>query len=563
MNGEFSEDDNSFIFLSAFSLSAIIHSQFLAATTDFAFSCVLWTTNPCNRLLDAGTQTAPIGRRACHPQVNRGCLVVVVDFSPKWVSGLFLVCLVCLLSRWAIGQSLVPRPATESQEKKTAAVPTVESHSANADPVTMPMSVEIGIPLKIALDSDVRIRRVGQTIHGRTVEPIYDFDKLLVPLGTQVNGRISAIDSAPAKTRVFAATDGNFSPVREVHVQFDELVMSNGRQLKLHTATSPAPDGVLQFVSANEKTAKKSKVERAASKQVIATQQQVRQQWQDLQKQIHAPGKMHKLERIALAQLPLHPQYIDAGTTFNAELLQPLDFGTETLNRESLIDIGSPPPDGSVVRARLITPLTSATAKSGDLVEAMITQPLSVSDHLILPEGSLIKGLVLQAHPARRFGHNGQLRILFHQVLPPDGVAQKVETNLEGVAVAKGEHLKLDAEGGAEVTTPRTRYLTTSIAVALAATQAAPDRDAGQGNPSVGEAGGSAANGASGFHLVGMVVSLAAGSRVVSAGFGSYGAAMSIYHHFLARGREVVYPKNMAMVIGLGTRASKAGNSGQ
>jgi hypothetical protein len=64
---------------------------------------------------------------------------------------------------------------------------------------------------------------------------------------------------------------------------------------------------------------------------------------------------------------------------------------------------------------------------------------------------------------------------------PQNGLEQKVETNLEGVAVAKDEHLKLDAEGGAQVTTPRTRYLTTGIAVMLAATQAAPDRDAGQG----------------------------------------------------------------------------------
>ena len=30
---------------------------------------------------------------------------------------------------------------------------------------------------------------------------------------------------------------------------------------------------------------------------------------------------------------------------------------------------------------------------------------------------------------------------------------------------------------------------------------------------------------------------------------------MSIYYHFLARGRDVVYPKDMAMAIGLGTRA--------
>lgn len=32
---------------------------------------------------------------------------------------------------------------------------------------------------------------------------------------------------------------------------------------------------------------------------------------------------------------------------------------------------------------------------------------------------------------------------------------------------------------------------------------------------------------------------------------------MAIYTHFLARGRDVVYPKDMAMVVGLGTRNTK------
>jgi len=406
------------------------------------------------------------------------------------------------------------------------------------------------------LDSEVRVREVGQAIHGKTTEPVYAFDRLLIPAGTVVNGKVSAIDGVPAKTLVMDATDGNFSPARHVHVQFDELVMADGRHVALQTVASPAPDGILRFVSANE-TEKKNKVEDAAGKKVSATRQAIHQQWSELQKQIHEPGKVHKLKRIALAQLPVHPQYIDAGTSFNADLLQPLDFGTEAVRPESMADIGSPPPMGSVVHARLVAALSSATAKKGDPVEALITAPLVMSDHLILPEGSVIKGSVIEVQPARRLGHNGQLRILFHQVAPPNGLEQKVETNLEGVAVAKDEHLKLDAEGGAQVTTPRTRYLTTGIAVMLAATQATPDRDAGQGNPSVGEAGSSAANGASGFRFVGMLVGLAAQSRVVSAGFGSYGAAMSIYYHFLARGRDVVYPKDMAMVIGLGTRGTK------
>jgi hypothetical protein len=445
------------------------------------------------------------------------------------------------------------------QESEDASASQSAAENTQAAPVTRPMSVEAGTPIKVALDSEVRIRSVGQAIHGKTIEPVYAFDKLLIPVGTVVNGRVSAIDAVPKMVRAMQAANGNFSPVHKVHVQFDELVMANGRTVALHTVASPAPDGVLQFVSANE-AEKKNKVQEAESNKVSATRRAIHQKWSDLQKNIHEPGKMHKAERIVLAQLPMHPQYIDAGTSFNANLLQPLDFGTEVMKPEALTDIGTPPPTGSVVHARLETGLSSATAKKGDPIEAVITEPLVVSDHLILPEGSVIKGSVIEVAPARRLGRNGQLRILFHEVAPPNGIEQKVETNLEGVAVAKGEHLKLDNEGGAEVTTPRTRYLTTGIQVMLAATQASPDRDAGQGGQSVGEAGGGAASGASGFKLVGMVVGIAAHSRVVSAGFGSYGAAMSIYYHFLARGRDVVYPKDMAMVIGLGTRDDKPRN---
>ena len=454
---------------------------------------------------------------------------------------------------WLWGQALRARPAEPTPEPSN-------SVRLPAPTSSIPLTVPPGTPLKIALDSEVRVREVGQAIHGKTTEPVYAFDRLLIPAGTVVNGKVSAIDGVPAKTRVMDATDGNFSPARHVHVQFDELVMADGRHVALQTVASPAPDGVLRFVSANE-TEQKNKVEDAAGKKVSATRQAIHQQWSELQKQIHEPGKMHKLKRIALAQLPVHPQYIDAGTSFNADLLQPLDFGTEAVMPEALTHIGTTPPNGSVVHARLETGLSSATAKKGDPVEALITEPLVASDHLILPEGSVIKGSVAEVHAARQLGRNGQLRILFREVAPPNGLEQKVETNLEGVAVAKDEHLKLDAEGGAEVTTPRTRYLITGIQVMLAASQASPDRDAGQGGQSIGEGGGGAASGASGFKLVGMIVGIAAHSRVVSAGFGSYGAAMSIYYHFLARGRDVVYPKDMAMVIGLGTRGTQSNNA--
>jgi len=458
--------------------------------------------------------------------------------------------LLTLGSGACLGQTLKVRPPEGQVKEETPAIQVIP------EPVTVAMSVPAGTPIKVALDSEVRIKNVGQTIHGKTTEPVYAFDKLLIPVGTPVIGKVSAIDAVAKKVRTMDAMDGNFSPLRAVHVQFDELVMSDGRHVPIQTVASPAPNGVLRFVPANAKAEKKNKVEDAASKKVSATRQQIRQQWSDLQKQIHEPGKMHRLKRLAIAQLPVHPQYIDEGTSFNADLVQPLDFGTESVKAEDLTSVGTPPPTGSVVHARLITPLSSATSKKGEVVEAVITEPLVASEHLVLPEGSVIRGSVMQAQPARRLARNGQLRILFHEVAPPNRIAEKVQTSLEGVAVAKGEHLKLDSEGGAQVTTPKTRYLTTGIQVMLAAASANPegDHDMHGGGGGGGDIGGSAANGASGFRFVGMVIGMAARSRVVATGFGAYGAASSIYYHFLARGRDVVYPKDMAMVVGLGTR---------
>jgi hypothetical protein len=465
------------------------------------------------------------------------------------------VLLVANVACW--GQTLKLRPPAGSNADEPAVPPVPE-------PIKMELSVPQGTPIKVALDSEVRIHKVGQPIHGKTVEPVYAFNKLLIPVGTTVTGKISGIEAVGKKRRTLDAMDGDFSPVRAVHVQFDELVMADGRRLPIETATSPAPNGVLRFVPANAKGEKKNKVEDAASKKVSEARQQVRQQWSDLKKQIHEPGKMHKLKRLAIAQLPVHPQYLDAGTSFNANLQQPLSFGSESIQPEELTGIGTPPPTGSIVHARLVTALSSATSKKGEPVEAMITEPLIASDHLILPEGSLIRGLVMQAQPARKLARNGQLRILFHEVVPPNGIEQKVVTSLEGVAVAKGENLKLDAEGGAQVTTPRTRYLTTGIQVMLAARSAAPDGDRDlHGGGGDGNIGGGAANGASGFRFVGMAVGMLARSRIVSTGFGAYGAANGIYYRFLARGREVVYPKDMAMVIGLGTREEKHEESKQ
>jgi hypothetical protein len=469
---------------------------------------------------------------------------------PDVVRLLFLM-LVC--SAWLCGQTLKPRPA-EAAPQPPSPIP------LSAPIGSIPLAVPPGTPLKVALNQEVRIRKVGQPVHGTVVEPVYCFDQLVVPAGSEIVGRISGIDGVSKMKRTTAAINADFSPPRHVHIEFDELVLASGRHLPLETVVSPASPGVLQFVPANAKqnTSVTGKAKSAASRNASELWQEAKRQWGAAKAQLHAAGKMHRLKRFVVARLPYHPQYMDRGTSFNADLEKPLDFGTEQVQPGALSVIGSPPPSGSVVHAWLVTPLNSATTKKGELVEAVISRPLVVSDHLVLPEGSHMRGQVLQVRPARWLSRNGQLRIMFHQVVPPSGVEQTVEASLEGVEVAKGEHLSLDAEGGAQVTTPRTRYLTTAIAVALATSSMSDsDRDRGLHSGSEGDAGGGAANGASGFGLIGTIVGAVSHSRAVASGFGAYGAAVSVYSHFLARGRDVVYPKDMSMLVGLGTRDAK------
>jgi hypothetical protein len=454
---------------------------------------------------------------------------------------------------WAWGQTLTRRPEQPAPASSSA----IPSQPA---PSLIPLTVPTGTPLKVALDQEVRVQKVGQPVHGKIVDPVYAFDKLVVPAGTEVVGKISAIDRVPKKGRIVAAMNGEFSPSRQVHVDFSELVLADGWHVPLQTDVSPGSGGVLQFVPASVKEkqeGKKDQTRNAVSRKIGEAKKEVMRQWDAAKKHLHEPGKMHRVERFAVAQLPYHPQFMDPGTSFNADLRRPLDFGAEPLTPAVLENIGTPLPSGSMVHAVLVTPLGSAESKKRDPVEAVITQPLVVSDHLFLPEGSRLKGSVLQVRPARRFSRNGQLRIVFHQVVPPGGIEEKLEASLEGVHVAKGEHLQLDSEGGAQVTAPKTRYLTTAISVMLASSSIGDghgrDNDGGMRGEG-GDVGSGAANGASGFRFLGTIVGAFAHSRVVASGFGFYGAAMSVYSHFLARGRDVVYPKDMSMMIGMGTK---------
>ena len=417
-----------------------------------------------------------------------------------------------------------------------------------AAPQMIELRVPKGTPLQVVLADEVRLKQVGQPIRARIVEPVFAFDHIVVPVGSEVDGKITEIGKISGKDRTMSALNADFTPVRRVQVEFTELVLADGRHIPMQTSVGPGSGQVLRFVTSPEDKKKKGLKDEAAQKTEQA-KEQAKQRWDQALQQVKAPGKLRRAERYVQAQLPVHPQYIPAGTMYFAELQAPLDFGTEPMTAQMAETIGTSLPAGAMVHARLMTPLSSATSRQGEGVEAVVSQPLFEGKQLLLPQGSLLKGAVLQVQPARMMKKNGQLRITFRQLVPPEGIQQKVEATLAGVQAGKAGNVKLDAEGGAEATNPKSRYLSTALSLALAAASTRVDHDGDGSTP-----GARAAGGVNGFKLVGLAMGVLVHSRPFGYTMGAYGAGRSLYAHFIARGTDVVFPRDTAMEIALATR---------
>jgi type IV secretory pathway VirB10-like protein len=468
----------------------------------------------------------------------------------------------CALGSLALAGALAA--IVQAQEDKSAAEAPVDfgvfqaKAPAVASTHTFTQSIQIKVakdtPLQIALDKEVRLRKAGQALHGRIVEPVYAFDKLVIPVGTEVNGRVTQIDPVPAKKRTAAALDANFTPNHKFQVTFDELILPDGNHITFQANITPGSGQVLDFVSGAEEHTKNGAKDLAAQKAKEA-KQAAKQEWNTAMQQVKEPGKIRRFERYAIAQLPVHPQYVDAGTVYFAELQEPLDFGSEPITAELASSLGAAPPPGSFVHARLLTPLGSSSSHNGDEVIAIITQPLFDGKRLLYPQGTRLKGSVLQVKPAASLSRSGQLRVAFHDMVLEDGVDEKVQASLESLQADRGQNVTLDAEGGAQAVPPKTRFLTTTIAVGLGAASFLGD--------TFGDTGPRASGGAGGYKLIGIAIGLAVHSQSLGMAMGSFGAVRSIYVNFVARGPELTFPKNTPMQIGIAPPRSGPGEKAQ
>jgi len=443
-----------------------------------------------------------------------------MSLFPRCHSCLLLVPAALVFGAFGCAQSLEHR--SEIPAPKTGA------HDGMA--VSQPVLAK-GTSLQVEINRHYPVK-VGEPIEAHLMHPIYAGGKLVVPQNTALAGHVIALQ-ADKKTRWHARLRGDFTPFHTVEVQFDKLELPSGA---VPIAAAPAANG--------------APVLKLSAPGVSPKQSFVARHWAEAKANLRdriayftAPGKGDRALQVLYHQLPYHPERIDAHTAWSFELTAPVDL-PETALPETTATL---PPTASgagktevwSVNATLSRDLTSANAKPGDSVEALVVEPVFDKDRqLVVPQGSKLVGKVSAAQAARSFGRNGKLRFTFQQVQFPEGYNREVEGALAGASTEKTQNLSLDAEG-----TISPRNQSSAIAPLLLTMLAgrALDQD---GN--ITAQTGVASNG---FGLIGRIVGVAAGNRNLAAGIGFYAASLSVYDNFLHSGRDVAFPRDTRIEI--------------
>ena len=461
--------------------------------------------------------------------------------------------------------------------------------AADEETPKISLSVPSGAPLRLYLTKPVS-KRAGAPVEAKLLESVFAFDREVIPAGTVAQGEVSRVQPLGKMQRFRAIVNGDFTPLRRAEVQFTTVTLPDGRKLPTHTVETVGLNSIYREPS------KKKKQNATPPNQnggVLGTAKQatkdqisgaLNSRSRGIADLVRGPNKKEKFVDFLWSKLPYHPQYVRRGTRFDAALQDPLEFGFEPVKPADLAELGSQPLPDSVVHARLLTALNSASATQGQTVQAMLSAPLFSPGHkLLLPEGTELIGTVVMAKKARSFHRAGQLRFNFQRVdLPPevanlriahpapvptepapmaDPTSTKVQATLEAAEGNGATPIKVDSEGGVQAKESKTRFIAPVISLLIASRAA--DNDAGH-HHDAGDTGGNAnisgrtLGGGMGLGLLGAAASQS--SRYVGMAFGYYGLAWSVYSNVVARGGEVQFEKDAMMDIKLGARTPPQGS---
>jgi hypothetical protein len=422
----------------------------------------------------------------------------------------------------------------------------VYSHFSAQSQTPLQATLPSGTPLSVMIEKHLPMR-AGQPIRAQLIYPIYSNDTLILPEKTVLTGTVIELRSNHSQ-RINAQLNGDFTPFHIPVVRFNQIILADGTALPIATSTATNGAPILRLVAPPPHKGGFIHKEWDSGMHIVHDQIAV----------FTAPEKGDRLLQLFYHQLPYHPERIEKSTAWTVEISEPLTIQPQIAPppAPATSSKSKPPPptklvvsDESgrptwIIQAYLHDELTSATAKTGQSVEAIVTEPVYNPDHtLAVPEGAKIIGAITQPKPARSFGRAGTLGFDFKQIVLPGGQTQNVQTTLTGADSTTTAGLAMDSEG--KVKPKPQDKIAVPLILALLATRPL-DQDLDDTTSSLA---GKNFVGANGFGLVGNIIGLAGGSPHIAAGIGAYGTAVALYRRWIARGHEVTFARDTHLVL--------------
>lgn len=449
------------------------------------------------------------------------------------------------------------------------ALPQLASAANSKFPVDL--KVEAGTPLRAYITHRVSYR-IGDAVEAKLIEPIWAYDRIVIPAGATLQGRVVELDPVPKMLRARAIVGGDFTPLKRAKVSFLKLALPDGRSMPLQTQECYG----LATIYVQPRLPKKPKNQKASSgkssrmRQFLLRQaeNQANARSQGVYGLVRGPNKKEWVENFLLSKLPYHPQWYQARTRFDAVLTAPLDFGTAEVASSEIASSGTPTRPDSIGEMTLLDTISSADAKVGDPMQGVLSKPLFTPEHkLLLPQGTRLTGRITLTQRARMFHRGGKLRFAIDEIQAPEEASalgnavhteRPVKTDAQlAAAEADPKAVKVDSEGTATAKESKTRLLRPAIAGLVAVKTL--DEDAGKQTASGGgssNVGGRSLGGFSGFGLFGTAASRW-GPAAVGEALGFYGLAWSAYSTVVSRGKDVTFEKNTALAIRFGNPPEK------
>ena len=379
--------------------------------------------------------------------------------------------------------------------------------------------VDAGNDFRAVLQKGVRLKAVGQPITAKLLEPVYAGEVVAVPAGSTIKGHVSAISTTPHK-RAGRLLNGDFTPPKTAHVTFDQLVLSDGTTVPIHS------DSALGLG-------------RVANSQYLRKSQRpgMRQKLKGAMAPLREPNKLQRLGEAVVTSLPYHPEYIDQGTVFDTALLAPVTV----LGPVQPMTTSQQASD--YLHLHLLTPINSSTSAAGTQIEAVVSQPYYQADYqLLYPTGTKIIGTVEKVTSAGWMKKNGSIVFAFRLVQMPDGTTRDIHSTVGGIQAERSEGLDVGKEGEIKATTSNfarvlapVSLIGPSRAVADSTTQKTAWSRSGEGRKGFGLLGAGAAQASVGTAI----------------GFGYFGAAKRLCDAFITKGSNVELPVNTPILLRL------------